>query len=115
MAETMQEWIRDARIYCQESLDDRDFRKLDAHPQREKVYRTIASEGKAVYDHMKEWIEKPENAAADTMIPFDMSRESMYAALGREMDRLFPGWRSRGQRDLTFEDLLAAVDPEMLK
>lgn len=92
MAETMQEWIKDARIYAEETLDSEDFRLLDTNPKRKEVYRTIAAEGRQVYNHMKEVLAEPGHEADDPMIPFDLSREAMRAALGREMDKLFPGW-----------------------
>ena len=93
MAQSMKEWLRDARTFAEESLDSEDFRMLDMHPESRSVYREIAVSGKGTYDRMKEMLEGPEHEADDPMIPFDLSREAMLDTLGTQMDRLFPGWK----------------------
>lgn len=115
MAETMQEWIRDARIYAEEALDDEDFRMLDTHPKRKEVYREIAAEGRQVYNQMKDVLAEPGHEADDPMIPFDLSREAMRAALGRGMDRLFPGWLADTEEAESLDYLLEQMTEEIVE
>ena len=88
MAENLMQWVQDARVFAEESLDDEDFRKLEANPGKQKVYREVAISGMGTYNRMKEMLGETD----DPMIPFDLSREAMLDTLGQQMDKLFPGW-----------------------
>lgn len=106
-AKSLEEWTKDARIFCQESLDEEDFRLLDTHPASKKVYKEIATSGKETYRRMKEMLEQPGHEADDPMIPFDLSREAMLDTLGQQMNRLYPGWLDAIREAQSFNALLA--------
>ena len=95
-AMTMLDWMKEAREYAAEVLDEKPLRILQNSSRQKDVYRSVATAGRATYLRQLEMIEEQKLTGMDEMIAMetaaDYKAEAMQAALYEKMEELIPGF-----------------------
>ena len=93
---SLQEWIEDAEVFAEELLDPEDFQKLQESKMKTEALKEVATAGMKVYLSQVESVEAKHLTGMDELIAMetatDYSQEAMRAALGRQMDKIIPGF-----------------------
>ena len=95
-AMTMLEWMKEAKDFAEENLDEKPLQKLQKSSRQNEVYRSVATAGKATYLRELDRIEQEKPSGMDELIAMetaaDVKSEAMLAALTEKMEELFPGY-----------------------
>ena len=92
----LKQWIRDAKIFAEEVLDEECLKALEKSPNRNLIYREIAEAGKRTKETMLRRAEEMKLDGMDLVIAqetaTDYSQEAMRGTLGRWMEKIMPGF-----------------------
>ena len=95
-AMTMLDWMKEAKEFAAEVLDEKPLRILQSSSRQKDVYRSVATAGRATYLRQLDMIEKQNPTGMDEMIAMetaaDYKAEAMQAALSEKMEELIPGF-----------------------
>ncbi len=98
-AMTMLDWLKEAKEYAEEVLDEKPLQALRKSPQQKEVYRSVATAGRGAYLRQLQMIEDQHLEGMDEMIAMetaaDYKAEAMQAALDEKMELLLPGYREQ--------------------
>ena len=98
-AMTMLDWMKEAKEFTAEILDEKPLRILQNSKNPQAVYRSVAMAGKTAYESQLKMIEEQNLNGMDEMIAMetaaDYKTEAMQAALFEKMESLVPNFRER--------------------
>ena len=92
----MLEWMKEAKEFAAEILDEKPLRILQQSSKETAVYRSMATAGRGAYLRQLQMIEQQHLTGMDEMIAMetaaDYKAEAMRAALAEKMEELSPGF-----------------------